>query len=205
MLIVYIQDNTAWQSHYSVHRAKDSARSYEVYEVPASDEEVERWESAHRLWLRAQQEMQAKFQEASAIEDAVSAIEEELADREYEKQEQERRAAQATQEALADQLDGPREWMVHTRHRETDRGALKTVGYTVHHQTCGVLQRALQGPHATFTDRRPHRMPELASLVLRGFYDGRPIKTCRCARRMQEAAESLRREQAIEADIATAE
>lgn len=174
-----------------------------ILDVPATDEEVDRWRSAERLWRRAQAEMAERYLEAEKIQFAVDAIEEELAEREADKANQERSNAAAAREALADQLDGPREWYTHELVVEREgrgfRTTRHTTGWTIHHSTCGTARRALERDYAHFRSRGLDRLPVVAERLLRGRYgtvstNTKPIKACRCAERVKLAAESMRRE-----------
>ena len=155
-----------------------------ILDVPATDEEVDRWRSAERLWLKAQAEMRARYYEAD-------------------KANQERSNAAAAREALADQLDGPREWYVHQLVQEREgrgfRSVFVTVGWTIHHRTCGTARRALERDPSGFRDRQLYRLPVVAERLLAGRYgtvstNTKPIKACRCAERVKLAAASMRRE-----------
>lgn len=174
-----------------------------ILDVPATLEEVDRWRSAERLWLRAQQEMRERYREAEQIQMAVDAVEEDLMKQEADKANQERSNVSAAREGLADQLDGSREWYVHQRVQEREGRGFRvhqyTVGWTIHHHACGIARRALEHDPSSFRDRQLYRLPEVAEKLLRGFYgtvslNTKPIKTCRCAERVKLAAESMRRE-----------
>lgn len=140
-------------------------------EVPATSEDVVRWQAAARAWKQAQEEMQARYAESAAIEAAVEAIADELASEEYEKDAQERRHAALVREGLADQIDGPREWLLCARTRAN--GSVR--GYTVHHSSCGVPKSRPE----------PVRIPTVARVVAEGLrgpeWQRNPVKVCRCA------------------------
>lgn len=174
-----------------------------ILDCPATQEEIDRWQSAERLWKRAQAEMSARYLEAEKIQLAVDAIEEELAEQEADKANQERSNATAAREALADQLDGPREWYVHQLVQEREgrgfRSAFVTVGWTIHHATCGTARKALERDRSGFRDRQLYRLPVVAERLLAGRYgtvstNTKKIKACRCAERVKLAADSMRRE-----------
>jgi hypothetical protein len=164
-------------------------------EVPATSEQVVRWQAAARAWAQAQAEMRDLYKAAEAVEVAVEQTMEEAERVLGAEADRDAAILHLMTEAEKDAQDGIREWVTVTRRAESQSNNLRhrprarILGRTIHHAHCKTLGR-VQEPS---TVARPVRLPVAAAELATGrtYWDGDVKVHAQCAGAVRLAADLL--------------